>query len=151
MKDLTQSAEDYLEAILAISRERPVVRTSEVAARLNVKMPSVVTALRGLAARGLLRHERYGYVELTGTGRAAARRVMDRHATLARFLNGFLGIDSRTAETDACRMEHALSPRTMKRLVEFLEFVGEEPVGPRPCVAEFEHFRQTGERRRCRV
>ena len=148
---LTQSAEDYLEAMLMIGQEGKVVRTSELAGRMAVRMPSVVAALRNLKEKGLVLQTRYGYAELTPGGRSAARRVYERHQALYRFLHDFLGIGADVAQADACRMEHALSPRTMKRLLEFMRFVGRDAASAKPCVVEFHRFLATGQRRRCKA
>lgn len=127
-KKLSSSAQDYIEAIYLLGREHGVVRVSQIAERLAVKMPSVVVALKALARQGLIAYERYGYVTMTEAGRAAARRIYERHDALRRFLNGFLGVDEVTAEADACRIEHALSPRTVEQLNRFLAWAGELPV-----------------------
>lgn len=148
-RPLSASAQDYLEAVWVAGSERGEARVSEVAAHLGVRMPSVVLALKGLAAKGLVAYERYGVARLTQAGRVEARRVFERHQGLRRFLGGFLGIDARTAEADACRIEHALSARTMKRLEQFLDFVGDGSAEGRPCAAEFREFLATGRRPRC--
>jgi DtxR family Mn-dependent transcriptional regulator len=149
MKELSQSAQDYLEAVYEAGRDRDVVRVSEVAERLGVKMPSVVTAMQRLARRGLVRHERYGHVALTDAGTAEAKRVSERHHEIVRFLVDLLGVDARTAEIDACRMEHAVSVRTMRRMVRFLEFASEGPDGGRSCAVMFRRFVDSGKRCDC--
>jgi DtxR family Mn-dependent transcriptional regulator len=149
MKELSQSAQDYLEAVYETGRKHDVVRVSEIAGRLGVKMPSVVTALQRLAHRGLVRHERYGHVALTDAGAAEARRVSGRHHAIVRFLVDLLGVDARTAEIDACRMEHAVSARTMRRMVRFLEFAAEGPGDERRCAGMFRRFVDSGARCDC--
>ena len=149
MKELSQSAQDYLEAVYETGRNRDVVRVSEVADRLGVKMPSVVTALRRLARRGLVRHERYGHVALTDAGAAEARRVSGRHHAIVRFLVELLGVDARTAETDACRMEHAVSARTMRRMVSLLEFAAGGAGDEGRCADRFRRFVDSGVRCDC--
>jgi DtxR family Mn-dependent transcriptional regulator len=149
MKELSQSAQDYLEAVYETGRNSDVVRVSEVADRLGVKMPSVVTALRRLARRGLVRHERYGHVALTEAGAAEARRVSGRHHAIVRFLVDLLGVDARTAEIDACRMEHAVSARTMRRMVRLLEFAVGGPGDEGRCAGRFRRFVDSGVRCDC--
>lgn len=114
------SGEDYLEAVLVLERSGAPVRVTALADRLEVSKPSVVVALAGLARRGMVSHERYGGVELTSRGRRVARETDRRHQLLRRFLTDVLGVDARTAERDACRLEHGLSRATVKRLVEFV-------------------------------
>ena len=96
---LSESAQDYLEALQLATQDRRVVRISDIARRLGVRLPSVVAMLKGLAAKGLVKHERYGLVELTETGRTEAQEVLARHKAIYRFLNGFLGVSEETAGT----------------------------------------------------
>lgn len=134
---LSESAQDYLEALLLATQERRMARISDVAKRLGVSLPSVVAMLKGLAARGLIKHERYGLVELTETGRTEAREVLARHKAIYRFLNGFLGVNEATAETDACRIEHVLSPETVKRLLNLVALLERDKATGKACLYDF--------------
>jgi DtxR family transcriptional regulator, Mn-dependent transcriptional regulator len=134
---LSESAQDYLEALLLASEDRRVVRISDLAQRLDVRLPSVVAMLKGLAAKGLVRHEHYGFVELTEAGRAEAEEVLARHKTIFRFLNGFLGVNEATAETDACRIEHVLSPDTVKRLLKLVALLERDGATGKVCLYDF--------------
>ncbi|HID61995.1 MAG TPA: metal-dependent transcriptional regulator [Anaerolineae bacterium] len=144
MTVLSQSNEDYLEAILILSLKRGVVRVKDLAARLGVKAPSVVAAMKRLAQEGLVRHEHYGYVELTGRGLQLAQKIHARHKVLFRFLHVFLGVDEETAERDACQIEHSVSPETMERIVRFLEFIEACPSQEPRWLTAFRHFVATG-------
>ena len=68
--NLSSHMEDYLEAIFEIARHTPAVRVRDVARKLGVTMPSVNGALKNLEAAGLIRHQKYEYIELTETGAA---------------------------------------------------------------------------------
>ena len=46
---------------------------------------------------------------------------MQKHRVIADLLE-ILGIDREQAETDACEIEHHVSPETLKRLEKFVEF-----------------------------
>ncbi len=117
---LGQSAEDYLEAILAVETSGRPVRVKNLAESLGVSRPSVVAALAALEEKGMVVHERYGGVELTAAGRAAASEVSRRHRVVRFFLEEVLGVSGKTADADACLIEHALSPETASRLAEFV-------------------------------
>ena len=134
---LSQSAQDYLEAMLVLGQTGRVVRISDVAAHLDVRLPSVVAMVKGLVAKGLVKHERYGLVELTEAGRAEARAVLARHKAIYRFLNGFLGVNEATAETDACRIEHVLSPDTVKRLLKLVALLERDGATGKVCLYDF--------------
>jgi len=122
---LGQSAEDYLEAVLVLGEEKRVVRVKDLSERLRVSKPSVVAALAKLERKGLARHERYGGIELTPRGRRVAQETDRRHRLVKAFLVRVLGVREATANHDACRIEHSLSPETVARLVEFVQRRGE--------------------------
>ena len=122
-KRFSSSMEDYLEAIAMLGGERKAVRVNDISHSLNVKMPSVTSALKKLSQEGLVEHERYGYVGLTPQGDEIAQETIHRHKALIRFFAEALDVDEKTAETDACRIEHVISPLTLERMVKFVEFI----------------------------
>ena len=67
-QELTQSLEDYLEAIYDLMQETKSVRCSSIADRLHVKRPSVTNALRALSERGLIVYLPYVPISLTEQG-----------------------------------------------------------------------------------
>ncbi len=117
--ELTSNMEDYLEVILNLQQEQRVARVKDVAKRLNVKMPSVTGAMKGLAEKGLVNYERYSYLTLTEAGEKIAREIGERHKTFYNFLTVVLKLDHEIAELDACRLEHATSRKTFEKIKEF--------------------------------
>jgi len=126
---LTESLEDYLEAIYQLQRENESVRVKEIADYVGVKMPSVSSALRVLKERDLVEHEAYGEVSLTPEGRETAEFLCRRHFALATFLRDILGLDPEQAEREACGIEHALSAETLRRLLMLIDFIERCPRG----------------------
>ena len=112
---MTQSLEDYLEMVSFLS-DLGEVRVTDIASRLEVSKPSVLSALRALEAQGLIEHERYRTVRLTKSGVARAGEIRERHNFLTKFLTDIVGVSGETAEKDACRMEHHLSGETLKKM-----------------------------------
>ncbi|MBP1589408.1 MAG: metal-dependent transcriptional regulator [Kiritimatiellae bacterium] len=112
---LSESEEDYLEAIGELMAVEGHAHTKKIAARLGVKMPSVTLALRRLAKAGFITYSTNQPVELTESGMAIARRVMNRHHTLAAFFEEVLGISHEKAERAACHLEHAVDDDTVRR------------------------------------
>ncbi|MDR0450635.1 MAG: metal-dependent transcriptional regulator [Treponema sp.] len=112
---MTQSLEDYLEMVSFLADEGEV-RITDIAARLGVSKPSVLTALRTLEEQGLLEHERYRTVSLTQKGVIQAAEIRDRHSFLTVFLKDVVGVSAEVAEKDACKMEHLLSAETLKKM-----------------------------------
>jgi DtxR family Mn-dependent transcriptional regulator len=147
---LSSSMEDYLEAIAILNKEKGFARVKDISRLMNVKNPSVTGALSTLERDDLVRHERYGYVELTTKGERIADDIQKRHAILQRFLTLILKIDPKIAEQDSCRIEHAISPETFERFTKFIEFVETCPEQDTPVwLSNFYHFMKTGERPTC--
>lgn len=137
--------EDYLEAIYELDQEDGVAKVSTIAKRLGVKMPSVDSAIERLEGEGLVKHDRYGDVELTREGKRIGKDVSHRHEVLSLFLSEILGVDPATSRKDACEIEHSLSPETEKRLTSFVEFILESPGRPE-WLKNYSHYYQHGER-----
>lgn len=117
---LSAAMQDYLEEILNLSLQMETVRVTDIAERLSLTKASVSQALAQLREQGLINQDRYGPVELTERGRHYGQVVKRRHVVLRSFLTEVLGVDQKTAEKDACQMEHAVCSETIERLVEFL-------------------------------
>ena len=115
MATMTQSLEDYLEAVdMLIAEDRPA-QVRDVARMLAVKMPSVVKAIHELKKLGLVTQKPYANIELTVKGTRVAKHVLNRHTLIRDFLMK-LGVSRRIADKDACLMEHILSAETIDRI-----------------------------------
>ncbi|MDR0583433.1 MAG: metal-dependent transcriptional regulator [Treponema sp.] len=125
---MSQSLEDYLEMVSFLSDEGEV-RVTDIASRLGVSKPSVLTALKNLEEQGLLEHERYRRVNLTKEGIRQAADIRERHSTLTAFLQDIVGVSDETAEKDACKMEHLLSDETLKKIKMLVKQKPKKPVG----------------------
>jgi DtxR family transcriptional regulator, Mn-dependent transcriptional regulator len=121
---LSANMEMYLKTILELESSGQPARVNAIAGMLHVKKPSVSGALRALKAKGLVRHQSYGAVELSQEGRAVAEEVSDRYQVLQRFLTEVLQVEQNETSREACRIEHVLSPETTDRLRLFLDFLG---------------------------
>ena len=146
VREQSGSMEDYLEAIAVLREQVGVVRVTQIGKMLRVKKPSVTSALKKLSEEGLVRHERYGYVELTAEGEKIAQDVFRRHKTLQRFMADILGVDPEIAAEDACKMEHSLSPASLERLAKFVEFALTCPRGESEWLKGFSYYFEHGER-----
>lgn len=140
------SMEDYLERIAMLAEEQGVVRVTALSKSLGVKKPSVISALNKLSERGLVNHEKYGCVELTGEGEKIAGDILRRHEVLGKLLIEILRVSPDTAWKDACDMEHYISPITVERLVKFVEFVLNRPDGRPEWLKGFDRYLEQGNR-----
>ncbi len=124
--ELSPHMEDYMEAILKIGKSSKVVRVKDIAAELNIKMPSVTSALNKLKEMDLIEYEKYGYIELTPAGERVARQVASRHICVKEFFYNILQINEEDAEEQACKIEHHIGSETCKQLHKFLIFYKSE-------------------------
>ncbi len=145
-KPITSTMEDYLEAIFELDRDKRNVRVKDIAKKLDVKMPTVTSMLRTLSDRGLVRYEKYEYVELTHEGADVGREMQRRHEILRKFLTDILKIDLKTADGEACKMEHTLSATTLDSLTDFMGFIQACPRAGESWLHRFEEYRKHGQR-----
>ena len=117
---LSESLGDYLESIYLLERDHGVARATEIAKRMNVRMSSVTCAMKSLAGKSLVNYDPYHVITLTARGRRVARDLVRRHKTLARFFTEVIGLDSESADRNACHVEHAIEPEALEGLVAFL-------------------------------
>jgi Mn-dependent DtxR family transcriptional regulator len=103
-----ESAENYLETILILSKQRPVVRSVDIATELDFKKPSVSVAMKKLRQNNHIVVSPEGFITLTESGLEIAERIYERHQLLTTWLVR-LGVDEKTAAEDACRIEHVIS------------------------------------------
>lgn len=122
--NMTSSLEDYLEAVFVISKQKKSVRLTDIAEYLGVSKPSVNRAINTLTQNGYLEHVTYGDIIITPQGETYAANVLRRHKLIKHFLIDTLGVDEKTAENDACQMEHVMSADTIERLYDYLERQG---------------------------
>lgn len=108
LMNVTESAENYLETILMLSKVHPVVRSVDIAEELGFKKSSVSVAMKNLRETNQISVTKEGYIYLTESGRAIAEMIYERHELLSSWLER-LGVDSETAANDACRIEHVIS------------------------------------------
>ena len=112
---VNESAENYLETILVLSRKLPVVRSVDIATELDFKKPSVSVAMKKLRENGHITVSPEGYITLTASGKEIAERIYERHTLLSSWLER-LGVDPETAAEDACRIEHVISAESFEAI-----------------------------------
>lgn len=118
---IQESGENYLETILLLEMRNGTVRAVDIANELGYSKPSVTRAMGILKKAGLVDQELYGTIQLTEAGRKRANEIYDRHVLIKEFLMTVLSLDARTAETDACRIEHIVSQTTIDRIRALLQ------------------------------
>ncbi len=137
--DLTRSVEDYLKTVYHLTEATGgVASTTAIAEALALSAPSVSGMVKRLAEQGLLRHEPYRGVSLTGRGRRLALRVLRRHRLIESYLVARLGYTWDTVHDEAERLEHAVSDDLVARMAEALGHPRFDPHGDPIPTAEGE-------------
>ena len=113
---IRKSAEDYLEAILMLSKQGSAVRSIDIATMLGVSKPSVSHAMKLLREDGYIAMDRYGTVTLLDKGTEIANHIYERHRVLSSLLER-LGVNPEVAREDA--LEHDLSDESFDKIKEY--------------------------------
>ncbi|WP_373215389.1 metal-dependent transcriptional regulator [Ruminococcus sp. 5_1_39BFAA] len=114
-----ESAENYLETILILSKKKPVVRSVDIADELGFKKSSVSVAMKNLREQNHITVTPEGYIYLTESGQQIADMIYERHQFLSSWLIS-LGVNPQTATEDACRIEHFISPESFAAIKKHL-------------------------------
>lgn len=121
MSNISPSLEDYLEAIFSLSQTDSKIHMSDIAIMLNVSKASVNRAMGALQEKGFISQERYRPIQLTEKGSERAAEVAKIHSLMRDFLLNVLNVSPKTAESDACKMEHTVSEETVNKLIIFMD------------------------------
>ena len=108
---LLESAENYLEAILMVQKEKGLVRSIDIVNFLGFSKPSVSVAMKQLDTNDYITRD--GYIYLTESGREIAEMIYERHEILTKLFEK-MGVSHETAGTDACKVEHDISEETFQ-------------------------------------
>ena len=117
---IKESAENYLESILMIKKEKGFARSIDVANDLGFSKPSVSVAMKNFREEGYIVIDDEGHISLTEKGLEIAERVYERHQVIANALI-LIGVDEKTAYEDSCKIEHDISEQTFEKLKEYMK------------------------------
>lgn len=115
-----ESSEMYLETILVLSKQLPVVRSVDVANELGFKKSSVSIAMKHLREKNQITVTDAGFIYLTDEGKEIAEMIYERHQLLTEYFIK-LGVSKDTATQDACRIEHVISSESIDAIKKHME------------------------------
>ena len=115
-----ESAENYLETILMLSKRLTVVRSVDISNELGFKKSSVSVAMKNLREKNHITVSDAGFINLTQSGREIAEMIYERHEFLSKWLIS-LGVPAETATEDACKIEHVLSKESFQAIKDFVK------------------------------
>ncbi len=120
MSHTNESAENYLETILILSKKLPVVRGVDISNELGFKKSSVSIAMKNLREKQHITVTDAGYIYLTESGLEIAEMIYERHQFLSSWLMR-LGVDEKIATEDACRIEHVISKESFEAIKKYVK------------------------------
>ena len=144
-----KTIEEYLEIIYILEESDGHASTGKIANLMEIKAPSVSEMLSKLEKEELVTYEPYKGAKLTSGGLKIAKEINKKHKAISKFLK-MIGVDQKTSEIDACRLEHHISNESMEKLLKFLSFIKEAPVEPM-WLKRFYDYLETGERPECQT
>lgn len=112
---LGESAQDYLESILILSKELDFVRAIDICSYFGYARATVSIFLKQLKENGYVIIDEHNHISLTNSGRKIAVEVYERHEFLRKFFSS-LGVPEAIAAADACKVEHHVSPETFEAM-----------------------------------
>lgn len=113
-------AEDYVEMIDALIREKGEARAVDIAVRLGVSHVTVAKTIQRLQREGLVTAERYRSIFLTVAGSRLAVASQERHELVLAFLRS-IGVGEDIADVDAEGIEHHVSEETLAAMRRHLD------------------------------
>jgi DtxR family transcriptional regulator, Mn-dependent transcriptional regulator len=125
----SRAVQDYLKAIHRLNGAEEMVSPLAIAARLQVRAPSVTGMLKRLADGGWIDYKPGCGAQLTPRGITEARRVIRRHRLVELLLTRVLGLDWSEVDAEAEALEHAISPRLEQAIAVYLGEPLEDPHG----------------------
>ena len=133
---ITPRIEDYLEELFLIESTGREVTVTDLAERLKITKGTVTATVQKLVELNLVKHERYGNLHLTDSGRSKGMSVFRRHEGFRSFFHELLGLDREHSSEMACSMEHYVDNVTEDRLYALLEFFRRARAEHQPWVDE---------------
>ncbi|MFW5703551.1 MAG: metal-dependent transcriptional regulator [Patescibacteria group bacterium] len=115
---LSHSAIHYMLTIESLKESKGYVRLTDLARELDISPGSCHTTLAKLKKTGMVEEDENRFLTLSQTGTQIAFQIQQNHQTLYTFFR-FIGVSERQARTDACKMEHLISPETIAHLTAF--------------------------------
>ena len=116
---LSQSLEDYIEAIYVLETSDQKIKSVTISKMLNVSKPAVTKAMGELLKEELIEKTPYSELKLTSKGRDIAKNVYHRHIVIRNFLMDELKVPHEIAEKDCCMIEHVISPQTLEAMEKY--------------------------------
>jgi DtxR family transcriptional regulator, Mn-dependent transcriptional regulator len=126
---LSFTEENYLKTLYHLSFHNTEVSVHELSLSLDIKMPTVNSMVKKLAAKGLVAYEKYKPLSLTENGSKAAGLVIRKHRLTEIYLVEKMGFAWDQVHEIAEQVEHIKSPEFFDKIAEILNHPTVDPHG----------------------
>ena len=127
MGSLTE--ENYIKSIYSLSQAKGEVFVTELAKRLEVKLPTVNSMVKKLATKMIVAYAPYKGIKLTEKGKKEALGIIRKHRLAELFLVKVMGLGWEEVHDIAEQLEHVNSERFYNRMDELLNYPKTDPHG----------------------
>lgn len=128
---LSSAEENYLKALfhLTLESREEETGTNKVAEYLDVSPASVNAMLKRLKGKELVKHERYGKLQLSEKGKKLALEMIRKHRLWETFLYRHLNFGWEEIHQVAEELEHIRSSKLIRELEAFMGYPKVDPHG----------------------
>ena len=126
---ISLTEENYLKALFHLSSEHGEVNVNDLSKHLDIKMPTVTSMMKKLAAKDLVKYESYKPLKLTAKGRTTAALIIRKHRLTEMYLVEKMGFGWEEVHEIAEQMEHIHAPKLFAKMDEVMGFPAFDPHG----------------------
>lgn len=127
MGSLTE--ENYIKSIYSLSHQSGEVSVSELARKLNVKLPTINSMIKKLAAKKVVAYAPYQGIKLSEKGNKEALSIIRKHRLAELFLVKIMGLGWEEVHDIAEQLEHVDSDLFYNRIDKLLGYPKADPHG----------------------
>lgn len=121
--------ENYLKALFSLSNDKGEVNVNDLSKRLDIKMPTVTSMMKKLAAKKLVHYKSYKPLRLTEKGKKEATLIIRKHRLTEMYLVEKMGFGWEQVHEIAEQIEHIQSPDFFAKMDELLDYPKFDPHG----------------------
>ncbi|WP_425638620.1 iron dependent repressor, metal binding and dimerization domain protein [Algoriphagus yeomjeoni] len=125
----SQTEENYLKSLFNLANDKNEVNISELAAQMQVSLPTVNSMVKTLQKNDWLIYEKYKPVILTQKGKKEAALIIRKHRLTEMFLVNKMGFGWEEVHEIAEQVEHIHAPKFFERMDEMMGFPTIDPHG----------------------
>lgn len=125
----SSTEENYLKSLYNLANAQGEVNLSDLAASLQVSLPTANSMVKSLQKSGWVLYEKYKPVTLTKEGQKTAALIIRKHRLMEMFLVKVMNFGWEEVHEVAEQIEHIHAPKFFERMDQMLGFPTVDPHG----------------------